>query len=44
MLRGGPEFARRHTLPFALIYLPDPNMAGVYEQAKQALQDPLSAG
>jgi hypothetical protein len=36
------EFARRHMLPFALIYLPDPNMAAVYEQAKKAFQDLLA--
>jgi hypothetical protein len=33
------EFAQRHTLPFALIYPPDPNLAGMYEQAKKAFQD-----
>ena len=35
------EFARRHTLPFALIYLPDPNLAGMHEMAKKAFQDLL---
>lgn len=35
------EFARRHTLPFALIYLPDPSMAAKYELAKKAFQDLL---
>jgi hypothetical protein len=28
-------FAKRHTLPFALIYLPDPNMAARYQQMKK---------
>src|SRR4030081_1065718 len=35
------EFARRHTLPFALIYLPDPSMPAKYELAKKAFQDLL---
>jgi hypothetical protein len=35
------EFARRHTLPFALIYPPDPSLAAMYEQAKKAFQDLL---
>lgn len=35
------EFARRHTLPFALIYLPDPNMAAMSGLAKKAFQDLL---
>src|SRR5437870_9081281 len=35
------EFARRHTLPFALVYLPDPNLAAMYELAKKAFQDLL---
>src|SRR2546425_573211 len=35
------EFARRHTLPFALIYLPDPSLPAKYEMAKKAFQDLL---
>jgi hypothetical protein len=35
------EFARRHKLPFALIYSPDPNLAGFSELAKKAFQDLL---
>src|SRR5216683_6946913 len=35
------EFARRHALPFALIHLPDPNMAAMHEQAKKAFEDLL---
>src|SRR3989454_9005632 len=35
------EFARRHTLPFALIYLPDPSLPATYELAKKAFQDLL---
>ena len=35
------EFARRHTLPFALIYLPDPNLAAMYELVKKEFQDLL---
>lgn len=35
------EFARRHTLPFALIHLPDPNMAAMYELAKKAFENLL---
>lgn len=36
------EFARRHTLPFALIYLPDPSMPAKYELANKAFQDLLA--
>src|SRR6266849_6624953 len=35
------EFARRHTLPFALIYLPDPNLAALSELVKKEFQDLL---
>jgi hypothetical protein len=35
------EFARRHTLPFALIFLPDPSLAAVSEQVKKAFEDLL---
>jgi hypothetical protein len=35
------EFARRHALPFALIYPPDPNLAAMYEGAKKAFEDLL---
>jgi hypothetical protein len=35
------EFGRRHSLPFALIYLPDPSLAGMAELAKKALEDLL---
>jgi hypothetical protein len=35
------EFARRHKLPFALIYPPDPNLAALHELAKKAFQDLL---
>jgi hypothetical protein len=34
-------FARRHMLPFALIYPPDPNLAALHELAKKAFQDLL---
>ncbi len=36
------EFASRHALPFALIYLPDPSMPARYELAKKAFQDLLA--
>jgi hypothetical protein len=36
------EFARRHALPFALIYLPDPSRPAKYELAKKAFQDLLA--
>jgi hypothetical protein len=36
------EFAQRHTLPFALIYLPDPSLAAMHELAKKAFQDLLA--
>lgn len=36
------EFARRHALPFALIYLPDPSMPAKSELAKKAFQDLLA--
>jgi hypothetical protein len=32
------EFARRHTLPFALIYPPDPSLAAFSELARKAFQ------
>jgi len=35
------EFARRHTLPLALIYPPDPTLAALHEQAMKAFQDLL---
>lgn len=35
------EFASRHKLPFALIYLPDPRMPAIREMAKKAFQDLL---
>lgn len=35
------EFARRHALPFALIYPPDPSLAGMHELAKKAFLDLL---
>src|SRR5438132_7693202 len=35
------EFARRHALPFALIYPPDPSLAAIYELAKKEFQDVL---
>ncbi len=35
------EFARRQTLPFALVYLPDPNLAAMYELVKKEFQDLL---
>src|SRR5438094_6457140 len=35
------EFARRHGLPLALIYPPDPSLAAMYELAKKAFQDVL---
>jgi hypothetical protein len=35
------EFARRHALPFALIYPADPNLAAMYEGAKKAFEDLL---
>ena len=35
------EFARRHALPLALIYPPDPSLAAMYELAKKAFQDVL---
>src|SRR6266480_5119171 len=35
------EFARRHALPLALIYPPDPSLAAMYELAKKELQDVL---
>lgn len=34
-------FGRRHKLPFALIYLPDPNVAAEYAEFKKALGDRL---
>ena len=37
------EFARRHTLPFALIYPPDPNLAAMSKLAMKAFQDLLGA-
>src|SRR6266852_5262130 len=36
------EFASRHALPFALMYLPDPSMPAKYELAKKAFQDLLA--
>jgi hypothetical protein len=35
------EFARRHKLPFALIYPPDPGLAAMHELAKKAFQNLL---
>jgi hypothetical protein len=35
------EFARRHALPFALVYPPDPDLAVMHELAKKAFQDLL---
>src|SRR6267378_7459979 len=35
------EFARRHMLPWALLYPPDPNLAAIHELAKKAFQDLL---
>ncbi len=37
------EFARRHALPFALVYLPDPNLAAMSKLAMKAFQDLLGA-
>jgi len=36
------KFARRHALPFALIYLPDPKLAVMSKLAKKAFQDLLA--
>jgi hypothetical protein len=35
------EFARRHALPFACVYPPDPSLAVMSELAKKAFQDLL---
>jgi hypothetical protein len=35
------EFVRRHALPLALVYPPDPNLAAMSELAKKAFQDLL---
>ena len=35
------EFARRHALPFALVYLPDPSLAVLSELVKKEFQDLL---